>query len=63
MNEDIVNSDTLTYSIPIYEDGIQTEYNVEGVIGDEKYQTLIGILGNGKSLPLYTTITLKDKKL
>ena len=26
------------YSIPIYENGVKTEYTIDGVIGDEKYQ-------------------------
>jgi len=29
------------YSIPIYENGIKTEWSVDGIIGDEKYQQLI----------------------
>lgn len=39
-----------TYSIPIHENGIKTEWTVDGVIGDEKYFELLK-LGNGKDLP------------
>jgi len=39
-----------TYSIPIYENGIKTEWVVAGIIGDEKYFKLLE-LGNGKDLP------------
>ena len=39
-----------TYSIPIYENGMKTEWTVYGVIGDEKYLKLLE-LGNGKVLP------------
>lgn len=38
------------YSIPIYENGVKTEWNVEGVVGDKKYFELLKY-GNGKSLP------------
>lgn len=38
------------YSIPIYENGVKTEWSVDGVVGDEKYIQLIK-LGNGKDLP------------
>jgi hypothetical protein len=39
------------YSIPIYENGIKTEWSVDGMIGDEKYFELLK-LGNGKDLPI-----------
>jgi hypothetical protein len=39
-----------TYSIPVYENGIKTEWSVDGVVGDEKYYQLLK-LGNGKDLP------------
>ena len=29
------------YCVTIYENGIQTEHNVEGIVGDEKYLLLI----------------------
>jgi hypothetical protein len=38
-----------TYSIPIYENGIKTEWVVEGIVGDDKWNLLIEA-GNG-SLP------------
>lgn len=47
------------YSIPIYENGIKTEWSVDGIIGDEKYFELIK-LGNGKGLPIM--INTKTKK-
>ena len=40
-----------TYSIPIYENGIKTEWSVDGVVGDEKYQQLIEMSPEGK-LPI-----------
>ena len=40
----------IEYSIPIYENGIKTEYTVDGIVGDEKYYQLLE-LGNGKDLP------------
>jgi hypothetical protein len=40
-----------TYSIPIYENGVKTEWSVDGIIGDEKYFKLLE-LGNGKDLPV-----------
>jgi hypothetical protein len=27
-----------TYSIPLYENGIKTEWTIDGIVGDEKYQ-------------------------
>lgn len=39
-----------TYSIPIYENGVKTEWSVDGVVGDDKYLKLLE-LGNGKDLP------------
>jgi len=40
-----------TYSIPIYENGIKTQWSVDGIIGDEKYSKLLE-LANGKDLPI-----------
>ena len=37
-----------TYSIPIYENGIKTEWTVDGVVGDDKYEQLIQITPEGK---------------
>lgn len=48
-----------TYSIPIYENGVKTEWSVDGVIGDDKYLKLIE-LGNGKDLP--SVINTNTKK-
>lgn len=48
----------LTYSIPIYENGIKTEWSVDGVVGDEKYFKLLE-LGNGKDLPDMINTTTK----
>jgi hypothetical protein len=39
-----------TYSITIYENGIKTEWSVDGIVGDEKYYQLLEF-GNGKDLP------------
>ena len=49
-----------TYSIPIYENGVKTEWTVDGVIGDEKYFKLLEF-GNGKDLP--DMINTNTKKL
>lgn len=48
---EFINPLPSTYSIPIYENGIKTEWTVDGVIGDEKYHELIK-LGNGYDLPV-----------
>ena len=47
-----------TYSIPIYENGVKTEWSVDGIVGDEKYLQLISMFPEGK-LPdmINTTIT------
>jgi hypothetical protein len=47
-----------TYSIPIYENGIKTEWSVDGVVGDEKYQQLISMSPEGK-LPIIINTTTK----
>lgn len=49
------------YSIPIYENGIKTKWNIEGIIGDEKYFKLLEY-GNGKDLPaiINTNITTNE---
>lgn len=49
---------TSTYSIPIYENGIKTEWSVDGVVGDEKYQQLIEMSPEGK-LPIIINTTTK----
>ena len=30
-----------TYSIPIYENGIKTEYTIDGIVGDDTYKQLM----------------------
>lgn len=45
-----------TYSIPIYEDGVKTEYTIDGVYGDEKYLYMLSIY---KELPLIVNVNLK----
>ena len=52
-----------TYSIPIHENGIKTEWTVDGVVGDEKYFQLLE-LGNGKNLPdIINTTTKQEEKI
>ena len=48
-----------TYSIPLYENGIKTEWTIDGIIGDEKYQQLIKITPEGK-LPTIINTTTKQ---
>ena len=48
-----------TYSIPIYENGIKTEWSVDGVVGDEKYQQLIEMSPEGKLPIIINTNTKK----
>jgi len=47
-----------TYSISIYENGIKTEWSVDGIVGDKKYFKLLEY-GNGKDLPDMINITTK----
>lgn len=50
-----------TYSIPIYENSKKTEWTIDGIVGDEKYQQLIKITPENK-LPELVNIGLnKDK--
>ena len=51
-----------TYSIPLYENGIKTEWTIDGIIGDEKYQQLIKITPEGK-LPTIINTTTKQQKV
>lgn len=44
------------YSIPIYENGIKTEYVVEFEEGDEKYQLLIKLTGK---IPTMINVNVK----
>lgn len=54
------NKTNNNYSIPIYENGIKTEYTVDGEIGDEKYYEIIKFgkkLGEKGKLPLFINFT------
>ena len=54
-------SEEETYSIPIYENSKKTEWTIDGIVGDEKYQQLIKITPENK-LPELVNIGLnKDK--
>jgi hypothetical protein len=48
-----------TYSIPIYENGVKTEWSVDGIIGDEKYQQLIEMTPE-KKLPDMVNVNLNQ---
>jgi hypothetical protein len=50
-----------TYSIPIYENGVKTEWTIDGIVGDEKYQQLTEMNPENK-LPEIVNITLKQNK-
>lgn len=50
-----------TYSIPIYENGIKTEWTIDGIIGDEKYQQLIEMTPE-KKLPDMVNVNLNQNK-
>jgi len=49
----------IEYSIPIWENGIKTEWTVDGIVGDEKYYQLLEF-GNGKDLPDMINTTIKQ---
>jgi aromatic ring-opening dioxygenase LigB subunit len=51
-----------TYSIPVYENGVKTEWTVDGVVGDEKYSKLLE-LGEGIDLPTIINTTTKNKNM
>ena len=51
-----------TYSIPIYENGVKTEWSVDGIIGDEKYQQLIEMSPEDKLPELINVKVKKDEK-
>ncbi len=55
-NEEVKNNEK--YSIPIYENGVKTEWTIDGVIGDEKYFKLLKY-GNGKDLPVMVNVSVK----
>ncbi len=59
--KEIDGSDKETYSIPIYENGIKTEWTVDGVVGDEKQFKLLE-LGNGKDLPDIINTNTRQQK-
>jgi hypothetical protein len=50
--------EAVEYSIPIYENGVKTEWSVDGIVGDEKYQKLIKMSPEGK-LPIMLNTTIK----
>lgn len=52
---------TITYSIPIYENGVKTEWTIDGVVGDEKYHQLIEMTPE-KKLPELINFNLKQNK-
>ena len=49
------------YSIPIYENGIKTEWTIDGIIGDEKYQQIIEMTPE-KKLPNMVNVNLNQNK-
>jgi len=51
--------EAVEYSIPIYENGVKTEWSVDGIVGDEKYYQLLEF-GNGKDLPDIINTTTKQ---
>ena len=50
-----------TYSIPIYENGVKTEWTINGIVGDEKYQQLIEMTPE-KKLPVIFNVRLNQNK-
>lgn len=58
--EEFIRPISSTYSIPIYENGMKTEWSIDGIIGDEKYFELLK-LGNGKDLPTMINTTISKK--
>jgi hypothetical protein len=50
-----------TYSIPIYEDGINTGWTIDGIIGDKKYEQLILITPEGR-LPDMVNVSKNKNK-
>ena len=49
------------YSIPIYENGVKTEYTIDGIVGDEKYQQQIEMTSE-KKLPVIFNVILNQNK-
>lgn len=60
-NENKVMNKEETYTIPIYENGVKTEWSVDGIVGDEKYQQLIEMSPEGK-LPELVNVTITQSK-
>ena len=54
--------EAVEYSIPIYENGVKTEWSVDGIVGDEKYQQLLRMSLDGK-LPIMINTTIKQQKV
>ncbi len=54
--EEVKNNEK--YSIPIYENGVKTEWTIDGIVGDEKYFELLKY-GNGKDLPDMINVGVK----
>ncbi len=50
-----------TYSIPIYENGIKTEWTIDGIIGDEKYQQLLLMTPEGRLPDMVNVNVNKDE--
>ncbi len=48
-----------TYSIPIYENGVKTEWTIDGIVGDKKYQQLIEMTPE-KKLPIIFNVRLNQ---
>jgi len=48
-----------TYSIQIYENGIKTEWSVDGIVRDEKYYQLLKMSPEG-NLPIIINTTIKQ---
>ncbi len=57
INEEVERQKEETYSIPIYENGVKTEWSVDGIVGDEKYQQLIKMSPEGKLPDMINTTT------
>jgi hypothetical protein len=56
-----MNENKETYSIPIYENGVKTEWVIDGVVGDDKYKQLIEMTPE-KRLPEMVNVNLKQNK-
>lgn len=56
ITEELKNNEK--YSIPLYENGVKTEWTIDGIKGDEKYFELLKY-GNGKDLPDMVNVGVK----